>query len=60
MSSSITLRIKQATGFRSLANASQPTRNASNGMEPPPANGSTTKGGSSPCAAFTNARLVSK
>ena len=37
----------QATGFRSLAKASQPSRSASIGMEPPPANGSTASGGSS-------------
>jgi hypothetical protein len=30
--------MRQATGFKSLANASQPSRNASNGIEPPPAN----------------------
>ena len=46
MSSSITLRMRQATGLRSLAKASQPRRNASSGIEPPPANGSTTKGDS--------------
>ena len=32
MSSSITLRIRQATGLRSLAKASQPSRRASNGI----------------------------
>ena len=57
-SSSITFRIRHDTGFRSLANASQPRRNASSGIEPPPANGSTTSGASSPCAAFTSARLT--
>ena len=60
MSSSITFRIRQATGLRSLANASHPSRSASSGIEPPPANGSTTSGGSSPYAAFTRARLTSR
>ena len=38
-------RIKHATGLRSLANASQLKRIASSGIDPPPANGSTTNGG---------------
>ena len=41
---------------RSLANASHPSRSASSGIEPPPANGSTTSGASSPCAAWTSLR----
>lgn len=50
----------QATGFRSLANASHPTRNASRGIEPPPANGSTTTGDPSSYEALTSARLTSR
>jgi superfamily II DNA/RNA helicase len=34
--------MKQATGFRSEAKASHPIRSASRGIDPPPANGSTT------------------
>ena len=60
MSSSITLRIRQATGFRSLAKASQPSLRASRGMDPPPAKGSTTRGVCSGWAAWTSPRLVSK
>lgn len=60
MSSSIVLRIKHATGFKSLANASQPNRSASSGIDAPPAKGSTTSGGSSQCAAFTNPREASR
>ena len=60
MSSSITLRIRHATGLRSLANASQPRRSASRGIEPPPANGSTTSGGSPPCAARTRSRHTAR
>ena len=60
MSSSITFRIRHATGFRSDANASHPSRNASSGIEPPPANGSTTSGASSPCAACTRLRPTNK
>ena len=58
ISSSIVFRIRHATGLRSLANASHPSRNASKGIDPPPANGSTTKGISSPCAALTKERLT--
>ena len=54
------LRIIQVTGFRSLANASQASRSASNGIEPPPAKGSTTSGAYSVCAAFTNPRPASR
>ena len=57
---SITFRIRQTTGLRSLASASQPSRSVSNGIEPPPANGSTTRGDSSPWAAFTKPRLTSR
>jgi hypothetical protein len=60
MSSSSTFRIRHATGFRSLANASQPTRNASSGIEPPPAKGSTTSGGPSGYAARTSPRATSR
>ena len=60
MSSSITLRMRQATGLRSLAKASQPSLRASSGMEPPPAKGSTTRGVCSGWAAWTNPRPVSK
>ncbi len=60
MSSSMNLRTRQATGLRSLAKASQPSRSASKGIEPPPAKGSTTSGVSSGWAARTNARPVSK
>ena len=57
---------QHGTGLRSLAKASAPTRKASSGMEPPPANGSTTSGrvpGAPPsasCAAWVSARLVSR
>src|SRR5437764_1121305 len=44
MYSSTTLFSSTATGLRSLANASAPTRSASSAIEPPPANGSTTNG----------------
>ena len=37
--------MNQATGFRSAATTSQPRRIASNGMAPPPAKGSRTRGG---------------
>ena len=55
MYSSKTLLSSTATGFRSLAKASAPTRSASSGIEPPPANGSTTSGrvpGSPPSASW--------
>ena len=40
-----------ATGFKSLAYASQPSRSASRGMAPPPANMSSTRGrGARPCS----------
>ena len=60
MSSNMTLRMRQATGLRSLAKASQPSRSASSGMEPPPAKGSTTRGVSSGWAARTSARPASR
>ena len=55
MYSSTTLLSSTATGLRSLAKASAPTRSASSGIEPPPANGSTTSGrvpGSPPRASW--------
>ena len=42
--SSITRLRSTATGFKSEANASAPTRSASRGIAPPPANGSKTSG----------------
>ena len=66
MYSSTTLFKSTATGLRSEAKASAPTRRASSGIEPPPANGSTTNGrvpGSPPrasWAAWVSARLVSR
>ncbi|MDD5025073.1 MAG: hypothetical protein WC406_06885 [Methanoregula sp.] len=53
-----------ATGLRSLAYASAPTRSASSGIDPPPANGSTTSGRvpgfppSASCADCVSARAV--
>ena len=38
--------IKTATGFRSLAHTGRPNRCASNGIEPPPQNGSKIVGNS--------------
>lgn len=52
--------MRQATGLRSLAKASQPSLSASSGIDPPPAKGSTISGGSEPRAAFTSARLTSR
>ena len=52
--------MRQATGFRSLAKASHPSRSASSGIDPPPAKGSTTKGVSSGWAAFTSPRAISR
>ena len=39
------LRIRTATGLRSLASTSQPKRRPSRGMAPPPAKGSSSLGG---------------
>ena len=52
--------MRQATGLRSLANVSQPMRSASRGIEPPPANGSTTSGGSPPYTTAIIALTVSR
>ena len=43
--SNVPLRIRTATGFRSLASTSQPRRRPSRGMAPPPAKGSSSLGG---------------
>jgi ribonuclease Z len=65
MYSSTTLLRSTATGFKSLAKASAPTRRASSGIAPLPAKGSTTSGfvpGTPPnasCAAGVSARLAS-
>ncbi len=66
MYSRTTLLSSTGTGLRSLAKASAPTRKASSGIAPPPANGSTTNGRvpnappSASCAAWVSARLVSR
>ena len=62
--SRITLLSSTGTGLRSLANASAPTRCASNGIAPPPAKGSATSGEVSRlppsdwCAMLVSTRLV--
>ncbi len=48
--------ISTATGFRSLACASSPSRCASSGIEPPPQNGSSTGGGLPSVAFMISAR----
>jgi len=66
MYSRTTLFRSTATGFRSVANASAPTRSASSGIAPPPANGSITSGRVEfapprhSCAHSTKARLIAR
>ena len=50
--------IRWATGFRSSAYASQPSRSASNGIAPPPANISSTRGRGARPASMSSAVMV--
>ena len=51
--------MNHATGFRSAASTSHPSRIASSGIAPPPANGSSTRGARPPKASRTSSRKAS-